>query len=119
MYGIFTYIGVVWGVNVGIYGIHGVSGFGQAGTGQRNPAHGRRNPDPFCRERETYQDRHQEEVSINRFLEVHGCPNTACWKVLVCIQAVFYTTRSFKGVLSMEGTHYPLTGWHSAFCDPW
>ena len=24
MYGIFTYIGVVWGVNVGIYGIHGV-----------------------------------------------------------------------------------------------
>ena len=26
MYGIFTYIGVVWGVNVGIYGIHGVSG---------------------------------------------------------------------------------------------
>ena len=24
--GIFTYIGVVWGVNVGIYGIHGVSG---------------------------------------------------------------------------------------------
>ena len=28
MYGIFTYIGVVWGVNVGIYGIHGVSGIG-------------------------------------------------------------------------------------------
>ena len=28
MYGIFTYIGVVWGVNVGIYGIlHGVSGY--------------------------------------------------------------------------------------------
>ena len=26
MYGIFTYIGVVWGVNVGIYGIHGVPG---------------------------------------------------------------------------------------------
>ena len=26
MYGIFTYIGVVWGVNVGIYGIHRVSG---------------------------------------------------------------------------------------------
>ena len=26
MYGIFTYIGVVLGVNVGIYGIHGVSG---------------------------------------------------------------------------------------------
>ena len=29
MYGIFTYIGVVWGVNVGIYGIlHGVFGVG-------------------------------------------------------------------------------------------
>ena len=27
VYGIFTYIGVVLGVNVGIYGIHGVSGF--------------------------------------------------------------------------------------------
>ena len=26
MFGIFTYIGVVLGVNVGIYGIHGVSG---------------------------------------------------------------------------------------------
>ena len=26
MYAIFTYIGVVWGVNVGIYAIHGVSG---------------------------------------------------------------------------------------------
>ena len=26
MYGIFTYIGVVLGVNVGIYAIHGVSG---------------------------------------------------------------------------------------------
>ena len=26
MYGIHAYIGVVWGVNVGIYGIHGVSG---------------------------------------------------------------------------------------------
>ena len=26
MYGIYTYIGVVW-VNVGIYGIHGVSGY--------------------------------------------------------------------------------------------
>ena len=28
MYAIFTYIGVVWGVNVGIYGIHGVFGYG-------------------------------------------------------------------------------------------
>ena len=28
MYAIFTYIGVVWGVNVGIYAIHGVSGIG-------------------------------------------------------------------------------------------
>ena len=26
MYGIYTYIGVVLGVNVGIYAIHGVSG---------------------------------------------------------------------------------------------
>ena len=26
MYVIYAYIGVVWGVNVGIYGIHGVSG---------------------------------------------------------------------------------------------
>ena len=26
MYAIYAYIGVVWGVNVGIYGIHGVSG---------------------------------------------------------------------------------------------
>ena len=26
MYIIYAYIGVVWGVNVGIYGIHGVSG---------------------------------------------------------------------------------------------
>ena len=25
MYAIYAYIGVVWGVNVGIYGIHGVS----------------------------------------------------------------------------------------------
>ena len=24
MYAIYAYIGVVWGVNVGIYGIHGV-----------------------------------------------------------------------------------------------
>ena len=28
MYAIYAYIGVVWGVNVGIYGIHGVSGIG-------------------------------------------------------------------------------------------
>ena len=28
MYGIYAYIGVVLGVNVGIYGIHGVSGSG-------------------------------------------------------------------------------------------
>ena len=27
MYAIYAYIGVVWGVNVGIYGIHGVYGF--------------------------------------------------------------------------------------------
>ena len=27
MYGIYAYIGVVWGVNVGIYGIHVVSGY--------------------------------------------------------------------------------------------
>ena len=27
MYAIYAYIGVVWGVNVGIYGIHGVSGY--------------------------------------------------------------------------------------------
>ena len=26
MYAIYAYIGVVWGVNVGIYGIHGVYG---------------------------------------------------------------------------------------------
>ena len=26
MYGMYAYIGVVWGVNVGIYGIHGASG---------------------------------------------------------------------------------------------
>ena len=26
MYGIYAYIVVVWGVNVGIYGIHGASG---------------------------------------------------------------------------------------------
>ena len=26
MYAIYAYIGVVWGVNVGIYGIYGVSG---------------------------------------------------------------------------------------------
>ena len=30
MYGMFTYIGVVSGVNVGIYAIHGVSGIGRA-----------------------------------------------------------------------------------------
>ena len=28
MYAVYAYIGVVWGVNVGIYGIHGVSGKG-------------------------------------------------------------------------------------------
>ena len=28
MYAIYAYIGVVLGVNVGIYGIHGVSGYG-------------------------------------------------------------------------------------------
>ena len=33
MYGIFTYIGVVLGVNVGIYGIHGVSGYGMLSLG--------------------------------------------------------------------------------------
>ena len=27
MYAIYAYIRVVWGVNVGIYGIHGVSGY--------------------------------------------------------------------------------------------
>ena len=27
MYAIYAYIGVVWGVNAGIYGIHGVSGY--------------------------------------------------------------------------------------------
>ena len=27
MYGIYAYIGVVWGVNVGIYSIHGVYGY--------------------------------------------------------------------------------------------
>ena len=26
MYAIYAYIGVIWAVNVGIYGIHGVSG---------------------------------------------------------------------------------------------
>ena len=29
MYAIYAYIGVVWGVNVGIYSIHGVSGIEQ------------------------------------------------------------------------------------------
>ena len=29
MYGIYAYIGVVWGVNVGIYGIHGAIGHGR------------------------------------------------------------------------------------------
>ena len=29
MYAIYAYIGVVWGVNVGIYGIHGVYGLYQ------------------------------------------------------------------------------------------
>ena len=28
MYAIYAYIGVVWGVNVGIYSIHGVYGIG-------------------------------------------------------------------------------------------
>ena len=27
MYAIYAYIGVVWGVNVGIYGIHGAAGY--------------------------------------------------------------------------------------------
>ena len=31
MYAIYGYIGVVWGVNVGIYGIHGVYGFYKTG----------------------------------------------------------------------------------------
>ena len=33
MYAIFAYIGVVWGVNVGIYGIHGASGTGKKALG--------------------------------------------------------------------------------------
>ena len=33
MYAIYAYIRVVWGVNVGIYGIHGVFGYIYARTG--------------------------------------------------------------------------------------
>ena len=32
MYAIYAYIGVVWGANVGIYGIHGASGIAMAST---------------------------------------------------------------------------------------
>ena len=42
MYGIYTYIQVVWGVNVGIYGIHGV--FGKACSPSNMPYSGRFGP---------------------------------------------------------------------------